>query len=416
MPRSLRIHHNYINEAKLRIIQLGYRTQRALANDAGLCLTTVSNFLNGKPVDCATFEELCRRLSLDWQEISISNTEVISTPLCSYAKIRKKQTKISNQDWGTAIDISAFYGRSQELTQLESWILEDGCHLVGLFGMGGVGKTTLATQLTKQIQDQFDYVFWRSVPTVPSFDSMITEMLSFISHRRESTPNINQLIHYLYEHRCLIIWDNLDTVLDVDYIKYIQLIRIIADTKHQSNLIFTSRDKPVQLTELEGWSLSVRSLRLTGSSEIAFSLLQSRRLLGTDQHKYELSHSYGHNPLKIKVVINIIIDLFDGNIEEFLKQNTLLVSNYINSLLEQQLNPLSVLEWQIMYCLATDQRLINLTDLAQNQNILPNVSISQLLQAIERLCSRSLIEREAGMYSLQSVLREYVMEKFINKL
>ncbi|MEA5530650.1 NB-ARC domain-containing protein [Dolichospermum sp. UHCC 0684] len=416
MPRSLRIHHNYINEIKSKIIQKGYRTQRALANDAGLCLTTVSNFLNGKPVDCATFEELCRRLSLDWQEISISNTEVISTPLYSYAKIRKKQTKISNQDWGTAIDISAFYGRSQELTQLESWILEDGCHLVGLFGMDGVGKTTLATQLTKQIQDQFDYVFWRSVPTVPSFDSMITEMLSFISHRRESTPNINQLIHYLYEHRCLIIWDNLDTVLDVDYIKYIQLIRIIADTKHQSNLIFTSRDKPVQLTELEGWSLSVRSLRLTGSSEIAFSLLQSRRLLGTDQHKYELSHSYGHNPLKIKVVINIIIDLFDGNIEEFLKQNTLLVSNYINSLLEQQLNPLSVLEWQIMYCLATDQRLINLTDLAQNKNILPNVSISQLLQAIERLYSRSLIEREAGMYSLQSVLREYVMEQFIHKL
>jgi DNA-binding Xre family transcriptional regulator/DNA-binding MarR family transcriptional regulator len=416
MPRSLRIHHNYINEIKSKIIQQGYRTQRALADDAGLCLTTVSNFLNGKPVDCGTFEELCRRLSLDWQEISISNTEVISTPLYSYAKIRKKQTKISNQDWGTAIDISAFYGRSQELTQLESWILEDGCHLVGLFGMDGVGKTTLATQLTKQIQDQFDYVFWRSVPTVPSFDSMITEMLSFISHRRESTPNINQLIHYLYEHRCLIIWDNLDTVLDVDYIKYIQLIRIIADTKHQSNLIFTSRDKPVQLTELEGWSLSVRSLRLTGSSEIAFSLLQSRRLLGTDQHKYELSHSYGHNPLKIKVVINIIIDLFDGNIEEFLKQNTLLVSNYINSLLEQQLNPLSVLEWQIMYCLATDQRLINLTDLAQNKNILPNVSKSQLFQAIERLYSRSLIEKKAGMYSLQSVLREYVMEKFINKL
>jgi transcriptional regulator with XRE-family HTH domain/DNA-binding MarR family transcriptional regulator len=416
MPRSLRINHNYINEIKSKIIQEGYRTQRALADDAGLCLTTVSNFLNGKPVDYATFEELCRRLSLDWQKISISNTEVISTPLYSYAEIRKEQTKISNQDWGTAIDISAFYGRSQELTQLESWILEDGCHLVGLFGMDGVGKTTLATQLTKQIQDQFDYVFWRSVPTVPSFDSMITEMLSFISHRRESTPNINQLIHYLYEHRCLIIWDNLDTVLDVDYIKYIQLIRIIADTKHQSNLIFTSRDKPVQLTELEGWSLSVRSLRLTGSSEIAFSLLQSRRLLGTDQHKYELSHSYGHNPLKIKIVVNIIIDLFDGNIEEFLKQNTLLVSNYINSLLEQQLNPLSVLEWQIMYCLATDQRLINLTDLVQNQNILPNVSISQLLQAIERLYSRSLIEREAGMYSLQSVLREYVMEQFIHKL
>ena len=416
MPRSLRIHHNYINEAKSKLIQVNYRTQRALADDAGLCLTTVSNFLNGKPVDCATFEELCRRLSLDWRKISISNTEIVFTPLYSYEKIRKEQTKISNQDWGTAIDISAFYGRNEELTQLESWILQDSCRLVGLFGMGGVGKTTLVIQLTKQIYNQFDYVFWRSVPTVPSFDSMITEMLSFISHRRESTPNINQLIHYLYEHRCLIIWDNLDTVLDVDYIKYIQLIRIIADTKHQSNLIFTSRDKPVQLTELEGWSLSVRSLRLTGSSEIALSLLQSRRLLGTDEQKFELCHLYSSNPLKVKIVVNTIIDLFNGNIEKFLKQNTLLVSNYINSLLEQQLNPLSVLEWQIMYCLATNQQLTTITDLAPNQNILPTVSKSQLLQAIERLYSRCLIEKEAGKYTLQPVLREYVTEQFIHKL
>ena len=416
MSRSLCVHNDHIDKVKIALTHNGYPHQRALANDTGLSLATISNFLTGKPVSYANFEELCRRLNLDWREIT-TNVEVISTPSPAYAQIRKKKPNLNEfQDWGTVVNISAFYGRNKELTQLKSWILQDSCRLLGLFGMGGVGKTTLATQLTKQIQDQFDYVFWRSVPTVPSFDSMITEMLSFISHRRESTPNINQLIHYLYEHRCLIIWDNLDTVLDVDYIKYIQLIRIIADTKHQSNLIFTSRDKPVQLTELEGWSLSVRSLRLTGSSEIAFSLLQSRRLLGTDQHKYELSHSYGHNPLKIKVVINIIIDLFDGNIEEFLKQNTLLVSNYINSLLEQQLNPLSVLEWQIMYCLATDQRLINLTDLAQNKNILPNVSKSQLFQAIERLYSRSLIEKKAGMYSLQSVLREYVMEKFINKL
>ena len=413
MPRSLRVRHDWIEKVKVAVIQNGYPNQKALSHNTGLSLTTVSKFLTGKPIDYANFEELCSKLNLDWREISIANLEVTSA---NNSLNTEKIILEQYQDWGTAVDISAFYGRNEELTQLESWILQDSCRLVAVVGMGGVGKTTLATQLTKQIHDQFDYVFWRSVPTVPSFDSMITEMLSFISHRRESTPNINQLIHYLYEHRCLIIWDNLDTVLDVDYIKYIQLIRIIADTKHQSNLIFTSRDKPVQLTELEGWSLSVRSLRLTGSSEIAFSLLQSRRLLGTDQHKYELSHSYGHNPLKIKVVINIIIDLFDGNIEEFLKQNTLLVSNYINSLLEQQLNPLSVLEWQIMYCLATDQRLINLTDLVQNQNILPNVSISQLLQAIERLYSRSLIEKKAGMYSLQSVLREYVMEKFINKL
>ncbi|MEA5528527.1 NB-ARC domain-containing protein [Dolichospermum sp. UHCC 0684] len=185
------------------------------------------------------------------------------------------------------------------MTQLKSWILQDSCRLLGLFGMGGVGKTTLATQLAQQIHDQFDYVFWRSVPTVPCFDNMITDLLSFVSHQKESKPNINRVIHYLRTYRCLIILDNLETVLDVGNTKYNHLLCIIAETNHQSCLIFTSRAKPVQVTLLENWSLSVRCLRLHGSSKIAFSLIQSKQLLGTEEQKFELCHLYSNNPLKV---------------------------------------------------------------------------------------------------------------------
>ena len=282
--------------------------------------------------------------------------------------------------------------------------------------MGGVGKTTLATQLTKQIHDQFDYVFWRSVPTVPCFDNMMIDLLSFVSHHKESKPDINRVIHYLRTYRCLIILDNLETVLDMGNTEYNNLLCIIAETNHQSCLIFTSRVKPVQVTLLENWSLSVHCLRLHGSSKIAFSLIQSKQLLGTDEQKYELCHLYGNNPLKVKIVVNTIIEVFNHNIEKFLEQNTLLVSNHIISLLEQQFNSLSVLERQIMYSLATNQQLTSFTDLAQNQNILPTVSISQLLQGIETLRLRSLIEKDGRKYTLQPVLREYVTEHFIHNL
>jgi len=413
MPRSLRVRHDWIEKAKVAVIQNGYPNQKALSHDTGLSLTTVSKFLTGKPIDYANFEELCSKLNLDWRKISIANLEVTSA---NNSLNTEKITPEQYQDLGTAVDISAFYGRNEELTQLESWILQDSCRLVAVVGMGGVGKTTLATQLTKQIYDQFDYVFWRSVPTVPCFDNMIIDLLSFVSHHKESKPNINQVIHYLRTYRCLIILDNLETVLDMGNTEYNHLLCIIAETNHQSCLIFTTRVKPVQITLLEKWSLSVHCLRLRGSSKIAFSLIQSKQLLGTDEQKYELCHLYGNNPLKVKIVVNTIIEVFNRNIEKFLEQNTLLVSNYINSLLEQQLNPLSVLERQIMYCLATNQQLTTITDLAPNQNILPTVSKSQLLQAIERLYSRSLIEKEAGKYTLQPVFREYVTEKFIHKL
>jgi transcriptional regulator with XRE-family HTH domain len=75
MPRSLRVQKECINKVKLALRNNGFPSQRSLSEDVGFALATVSNFLTGKPVDYGTFEELCRRLSLDWQEISAKDFE-----------------------------------------------------------------------------------------------------------------------------------------------------------------------------------------------------------------------------------------------------------------------------------------------------------------------------------------------------
>ena len=315
MSKSLKVSNDSIQQVNMALGVNGYTSQRALAYDTGLSLSTISNFLTGKPVSYTSFEELCRKLNLDWREITTS-AEVISTP-APYARKRKPNL---NQfpDWGTAIDISAFYGYSQELTQLQSWILQDGCRLLGLFGIGGVGKTTLATQLAKQIHDQFDYVFWRSVPTVPCFDSMMTDLLSLFSHNKENQLNINQIIYYLRTHRCLIILDH----VDIDHLKYMQFIKILAETYHQSCVIFTSREQYQEFTFLEYWLSSVRCLKLSNSLEIALFLIESQPLWGTDQEKDDLCNLCNNNPLQVKQMIVSIIHLYNGDISKFLKRNT----------------------------------------------------------------------------------------------
>ena len=67
------------------------------------------------------------------------------------------------EDWGEAPDVSVFYGRTEELTTLNEWILSDKCRLVAVLGLAGSGKTTLSVQLAKQIQNEFDFVVWRSL-------------------------------------------------------------------------------------------------------------------------------------------------------------------------------------------------------------------------------------------------------------
>lgn len=70
MSRSLKIRAACKEKARLALISNGFPTQKALAEQLGLALSTVSNFFNGKPVDIGTFQEICLNLALEWQEIA----------------------------------------------------------------------------------------------------------------------------------------------------------------------------------------------------------------------------------------------------------------------------------------------------------------------------------------------------------
>jgi hypothetical protein len=67
-----------------------------------------------------------------------------------------KSAKI--RDWGEAIDVSVFYGRTQELAEVKKCIVQERCRLVGILGLSGIGKTAFSIKLAEEIQDQFEYV------------------------------------------------------------------------------------------------------------------------------------------------------------------------------------------------------------------------------------------------------------------
>ncbi len=84
MTRSLRIQQNCLGKVKVALRCNGFPSQRSLAEDVGLALATVSNFLTGKPVDYTNFEELCRKLGLDWREISTLGLEPVTQNLVTH--------------------------------------------------------------------------------------------------------------------------------------------------------------------------------------------------------------------------------------------------------------------------------------------------------------------------------------------
>jgi hypothetical protein len=95
MSRSLKVRSDSLSEVKLALGRNGFSSQRALAEDAGFSLATVSNFLNGKPVDYITFEELCQRLGLDWKEIYTLDAMVAATQIVGGASLTQNRDDTS---------------------------------------------------------------------------------------------------------------------------------------------------------------------------------------------------------------------------------------------------------------------------------------------------------------------------------
>ncbi|MGK7948397.1 MAG: NB-ARC domain-containing protein, partial [Xenococcaceae cyanobacterium] len=131
----------------------------------------------------------------------------------SATQIPQEKVTPLQQDWGEAIDVSIFYGRTKELATLEKWIEIDRCRLVAVLGMGGIGKTALAVKIAQQLQEQFEYVIWRSLRNAPPLENLLGELIPFLSAGQETQTKIKVLLQCLRSSRSLIILDNVETIL-----------------------------------------------------------------------------------------------------------------------------------------------------------------------------------------------------------
>ena len=392
------------------------------------CLTVLREEMGIDP--SAATQALYRRLlQIDSDPLSPEASEGPEENILS-PTIPPSSRPIAQPDWGEAIDVSAFYGRTEELTTLKQWILQDRCRLIGILGMGGIGKTALSVKLAESLQPQFEFVIWRSLRNAPPLETLLGELVPFLSAQQETEATVEKLLQCLRSSRCLVILDNLEAILQAGehaghyrpgYEDYGELLRLVGETTHPSCLLLTSREKPAELAMLEGSDLSVRSLYLSSAREASLALIQTSGLVGAEDQQQALCNRYGGNPLALKIVATSIQELFGGEITVFLAQDTA-IFNGVQKLLDQQFNRLSALEQSIMYWLAINREVTKISELAAD--IVPVVPQSKILEALESLCWRSLIEKatltlnekQSGGYTQQPVVMEYVTERLIERI
>ncbi|RIK35421.1 MAG: hypothetical protein DCC55_30365 [Chloroflexi bacterium] len=334
------------------------------------------------------------------------------------------------ESWSEAPDVSSFHGREVELASLQTWLLEQRCRVVGLLGIGGVGKTMLATRLATELATHFDYVIWRTLRNEPALEDLLADLSRALSGEPEHEDSagiqhrIDQLLQLLSTRRSLLVLDNLESLMQggeraggyrPGFEQYSHLIRLIGETNHQSCLLVTSREKPRELARLEGSGSLVRTLQLEGVDVLtARTALIDKGLVGTEKAWRSLVHRFSGNLMALQIIAESIRDLFNSEIDAFLDHNDSSIFSGVRELLDQQFMRLSPVEQELLYWFAIERDATGLARL--QQDTLSPTSPQDIQEALQSLRRRSLIEQTKAGFTLQPIVLDYMTQRLVIRM
>jgi WD40 repeat protein len=138
-------------------------------------------------------------------------------------------------------------------------------------------------------------------------------------------------------------------------------------------------------------------------------------LHSSDESLLKLVRYYSGHPLALRLVSNTIRGLFSGSVEAFLA-NSQPVFGSLKELLDEQFSRLSDFEKELMYWLAIEREPVSLIELKRNLFSVLILSNARLLEAIQSLQSRSLVEKAGySQFVLLPVITEYLTAKIIKE-
>jgi ABC-type dipeptide/oligopeptide/nickel transport system ATPase subunit len=381
---------------------------------------TLKRFWEQKLVQKETFINLCKAVGIsDWQDIA--DWSILGS---------ESESEVLTQDWGEAPSVLASYGRTEELAQLQSWVLQETSRLISLIGSAGIGKTHLATVWADSVQERFDYIVWRSLRQAPPLNTFLAELPFLFQRNTEDSllEPMGQVVSAIYRSRCLLVLDQAEAILDegtgqyrVGYADYGEFLRQIGARRHSSCLMLITQEPFPHLISLEQQTRFVRSLRLSHLQKTAvWELLQASGLSGETGWD-ALLELYGGNPQVLLLIAATIRDVFAGDVNHFLKEcGTLVIPQPIENALNRQLHSLSSSEMQIIRALATVAEPLSFSQL-QTRTTISKADLPQILARLkERSLVETLIEESVDQYEVlflvPLVLKKHILRTGLNQV
>jgi hypothetical protein len=322
------------------------------------------------------------------------------------------QSESIYHDLTLAPQIIDFYNRENELATISNWVFKQNTRLIAVLGLWGIGKTTLVKRFIDLNLEQFEVVIWKSLKFPKSLDLWLNDLLNTCQKEpKESTDNkIQQLLEVLSNHKCLIVLDDFQNLFAVgqmagnyqpEYSSYQHFLKLIAEIQHQSHFILISQEKSAEMNYLNQENSPIQCLELSGFEAIDF--LENKGLQDGERW-LELIQLYEGNPFYLTDIAVLIKDVFDGKVNDFLAENSLVITKKMQSHLKQIFGRCSPLAQQIALELSKVDQPLSREELKNNLDL----SVSDLINGLQSLQQRYLIQREQNRFQLSSIFKEYV--------
>ncbi len=330
------------------------------------------------------------------------------------------QSKSNYQDLSLAPKIiSNFLDRTCELGILTEIILTQEKPLISVLGLGGIGKTSLVRHFIELNLEEFEVIIWKSLKFTKSLDLLINDLLNIYQEELKEIldDKLKQLFALFAHKKCLIILDDVQNLFirgefagqyQSEYQDYQNFFKMITETKHQSNIILISQEKCTEMECLDEELYPIKCLELEGLFNP--ELLSNWGLKGEDSW-LDLINLYEGNLFYLKSVALLINNNYDGEVGEFLAENTLLITNQMQCYFREKFNHLSPPEQKIILQLGKVEQPMTREDLRQSLN-LSSVDFNNGLQSLQKRYLVRKIKADKIMFKLSDVFREYVINCF----
>ncbi|TAE58677.1 MAG: ATP-binding protein [Nostocales cyanobacterium] len=331
----------------------------------------------------------------------------------------KSANRLSYHDLTLSPRIIRFYGREQELETLSNWILNQNTNLISILGLSGIGKTTLVKKFIDLNIQQFEIIIWKTLKYPKHLNLLIDDLLQICKQEPKETldDKIKQLLDILTNNKSLIILDDIQNLFipgefagkyRPEYQDYQTLFKIITETQHQSNIILISQEQCPEMESLDTELYPIKYLEISGLYHP--DILQNTGLKNQDSW-LNIINLYQGNLMFLKTITVLISKNYDGEVAEFLAENTLHITQQMQSHFQEIYNRLSPIEQQIVLYLSKFENPISREELRQTLIETLNLSSVDFNNGLQSLQQRYLVVKikdDKVMFSLSPVFREFV--------